>query len=228
MPSATLEDIALRSTNPVSRAIDVICVIMLQLLTLLVVANEPDPHKRRNHPALGSHTILARLEAGEDFDLPRVLVKYLRAAAGQIRAGLERQGFGEEHPSAPIQAEPQNSPAAAKARPERPITRQAAPAAPGGTPQSRQTPRPDRQAAIPGVSKEEAFSPGVSPRQFRCGIVTTMTWTADRPTQPPGWLGHAGRGPIDPPHAIARRLALLPAANVAIRARRCRGVVACC
>jgi hypothetical protein len=149
MPSATLEDIALRSTNPVKRAMDVICVVMLQLLMLLVVANEPDPDKRRNHPALSADTILARLEAGETFNLPLLLISCLRSAAQQLRPNLRLDEPSIEQAAAPIPTPPQAPGSTPKAPRKATSQRRFAP-------ETRQVRPKPRRAATRGLKKESA------------------------------------------------------------------------
>jgi hypothetical protein len=157
MPSATLEDIALRSTNPVKRAMDVMCVVLLQLLTLILLANEQDPAKRRNHPALGSHTILARLEAGENFGLPRLLVQYLRTTARQILAGLPLDDAIEHQSSLAIPTTPQH-PGALHTSTNRCATGRHIPhSARRDAPDTLQTMPSRRQTVIRGRSNQSAF-----------------------------------------------------------------------
>jgi hypothetical protein len=152
MPSATLDAIIYRSSNPVSRAIDVVCLIILQLLTLMVLAAEQDPAKLRNHPALGPHSILARLEAGDSFDLPLILIAAIRAVASGIRADLRLGGFGFKQPGAPIPALPQNPAAPAKAKAKAKRRRPTAPNRAAPTPNRaprRTVPNPNQSTGPP-------------------------------------------------------------------------------
>jgi hypothetical protein len=113
MPNATLADIALRSTNPVKRAMDVFWIVMLELLVLMVVAREQDPDKRHDYPDVGAHSILARLGAGDTFDLPLLLV----ARSGASSAACARGSFGAAWvPSDPtLRSSPHPENAAARA-----------------------------------------------------------------------------------------------------------------
>jgi hypothetical protein len=146
MPSATLEDIALRSTNPVKRAMDVMCVVLLQLLTLILLANEQDPAKRRN-----------RLEAGENFGLPRLLVQYLRTTARQILAGLPLDDAIEHQSSLAIPTTPQH-PGALHTSTNRCATGRHIPhSARRDAPDTLQTMPSRRQTVIRGRSNQSAF-----------------------------------------------------------------------
>jgi hypothetical protein len=112
-----------RSTDPVKRAIDVMCLIMLQLLTLMVLATEQNPEKLRNHFALSARSILARLDAGDTFDLPAPWIAAMRSVANQLLADLRISGFGFEPASTPRLTSPENPPARAKPKRRRPATR---------------------------------------------------------------------------------------------------------
>jgi hypothetical protein len=129
MPRATLDAIVFRSTDPVKRAIDIVCLVILQLLTLMVLAAEQDPEKLRNHRARGPSSILARLDAGETFDLPHLWVAAIRSVASEIRADLRLGSFGVEQSGASIPTSPQNPVARTKA-PRRRSTSQHRPACP--------------------------------------------------------------------------------------------------
>jgi hypothetical protein len=136
MPSATLDDIALRSNDPFNRAMDVFCVVMLQLLMLILAASQPDPDKRRQYPARGGCTILARLDAGETFDLPPLMIASIRSIASSIRPGPQHRRVGVEPsgepsgaPSSAIRQNPLGRPKATRwapaspHQPARPINR---------------------------------------------------------------------------------------------------------
>ena len=158
MPSATLEDIALRSTNPVKRAMDVISVIFLQLLTMMVLATE-DPAELSNHPALSAQSMLARLEAGDTFDLPFLLIAAIRLAASQLRTMLQLNGFGFAQASTSIPPESQTPAAPAKATTPAKAARHHPPGAAIRT-RRHHAPKPRRRHASrprQAFSKQQAF-----------------------------------------------------------------------
>jgi hypothetical protein len=217
MPSATLDALALRSTNPVKRAMDVICVVMLQLLTLMVVAAEQNPHKLRNHRFLGPHSILARLQAGETFDLPLLLIATIRDVASHLRTELRLDGLMIEPSGAPIPAEPQTPAAPAKATRQRAAHGQVLRTAPDRAPHALQTIKLPGQAALSGFAKQQALPPKVYPRPFRYDIGTSPAPYTQHP--PPHAIPIAYRiaSPHDRPHRTSGTLmSLRPRA----RARR--------
>jgi hypothetical protein len=171
MQSATLDAIVFRSANPVKRAMDVICLIMLQLLTLMVLAAEQNPQKLRNHRALGPNSILARLDAGETFDLPPLVVASIRALTSEIRTQLGLDGFSIAQSASPLPSLPQTSAVQANAKRRRAIKRQARPAAPRCKPHTLQTMPLHYQPSNKAFSKEKAFRASIYPRPFRCYIV---------------------------------------------------------
>jgi hypothetical protein len=164
-----------RSTSPVKRAMDVVCLIILQLLTLMVLATEQDQEKLRNHPALGPNSILARLGAGETFDLPLAVIASIRTITSQIRSDLRLGGFEVKQSGAPSPATAQNQPAQAKATRQRSIARHPPAATWRDAPHTLQTLPMTRQAVIRGFFKEQAFRSKVYPRPIRCGIETNWT-----------------------------------------------------
>jgi hypothetical protein len=122
MPSATINDVALRSTNPVKRAMDVISVIILQLFTLAVLAGDQTAARPRNRRFVGSDSILVRLEAGETFDLPLVLIASIRSIARSLRDTLRLDGREVTQSGAPATTPPQKA-----ARHRKPTRRRPAP-----------------------------------------------------------------------------------------------------
>jgi hypothetical protein len=89
---------------------DVMCLVILQLLTLRFLANQSDTERRRNHPALGPHSILARLDAGETFDLPLPLIAFMRRTVREFRTDLRLDTTDFQRSEPPIPAQPQNPP----------------------------------------------------------------------------------------------------------------------
>jgi hypothetical protein len=126
MPSATLDAIIFRSNDPVKPAMDVICLIILQLLTLMVVAAEQNPQQLRDHPALGSRSILARLDRGETFDLPTRSVASIRSVVRLMRADLRLDDIGGAPSGASLPAQSQNPAARANSIHRRPAARERA------------------------------------------------------------------------------------------------------
>jgi hypothetical protein len=187
MPSATLDAIVFRSTNPVRRVMDVMCLVILQLLTLRFLANQSDTERRRNHPALGPHSILARLDAGETFDLPLPLIAFMRRTVSEFRTDLrlDSTDFQRSEPPSPTPPRKPASrrkarrrsaapPCARRPRPNAPLRARRSPL------QATAPPQADR-----GVSNQKALSCHVFPRPFRCGIGTILPALSVGASRPP-------------------------------------------
>ncbi len=83
--SRTLEEIALSAPDPVRRAQTIMCVLLIEILHLLVASVT-----KTSVPPLRSN-LLARLYAGETFDLPPELLSQIRHTVNALAALLASQ-----------------------------------------------------------------------------------------------------------------------------------------
>jgi hypothetical protein len=102
------QNFALRSADPLQRSVDLLCVMILELLTWLVLsAPHSTPGAAEGLPA---DSILARFHAGDSFGLPRPLLWPLRATIRALCARIAFPSF-----ASPLAASP--------AHPRRPVPR---------------------------------------------------------------------------------------------------------
>ena len=95
----TLDDLALRATNPLLRARDVLCVLLLQILHLMLAESDA---ALALYPCL----TLARFLGGETFDLPPAIEAPLRLAITALMRRLDPGAVPA--PPRPATARPQS------------------------------------------------------------------------------------------------------------------------
>jgi hypothetical protein len=105
----TYDELVLRHRNPIRRLYVIVCVIILEILQRMAMMDNPALQPLPS-------TVLARVLAGETFDLPHPLVKLLRLCAGEVhrRVGPPAPQAMEPFQSVPPAPVPAPSPRAAQ------------------------------------------------------------------------------------------------------------------